>query len=116
MLEASPSLLSAFAVRMGLERTALTFEQPLRAESGTGTFRLEIGWVDSGRRLYDEHPVSLRPSARKRRTTLTHERDAAGGHFAFEVSGALDAAHVPDERDASIGVAWRTIVKIRVTT
>ena len=91
MFEASPSLLSAFAVRVGSEQTGLTLEQPLRAESGTGTFRLESGWVESGQRLYDEHRVSLRPDARELRMTFRHERDAAGGHLALELSGALDA-------------------------
>ena len=108
MFKASPSLLSAFAVRVGSERTGLTIEQPLRAESGTGTFRLESGWVESGQRLYDKHRISLRPGARELRTTFRHERDAAGGHLALELSEALDAGHVAGERDASIGVAWRT--------
>ena len=108
MFEASPSLLSAFAVRVGSEQTGLTIEQPLRAESGTGTFRLENGWVKSGQRLYEQHRVSLRPDAREVRMRVRHERDAAGGRLALELSGAFDAGHVPGERDASIGVAWRT--------
>ena len=108
MFEASASLMSAAAVRVGTERTGVTVEQPLRAESGTGTFRLETGWIEDGRRLHIEHRVPLRPEAREVRMTLRHERETAGGHLAIELAGALDAGHVRGERDASLGVAWRT--------
>lgn len=108
MFEASASLMSAAAVRVGTERTGVTVEQPLRAESGTGTFRLETGWIENGRRARVEHRVPLRPEAREVRMTLRHERGAAGGHLAIELAGALDAGHVRGERDASLGVAWRT--------
>ena len=108
IFEASPSLLSAAAVRVGTERTGLTLEQPLRAESGTGTFRLETGWVEDGERLYAEHRVGLAPDARELRATLRHDREAFGGTLALQVSGALDAGHVRGEHDAGIGVAWRT--------
>ena len=80
----------------------------LRAESGTGTFRLETGWIEGGRRLRIEHGVPPRPDAREVRMTLRHERETAGGHLAIELAGALDAGHVRGERDASLGVAWRT--------
>ena len=109
MFDASPSVLSAFAVRVGSEETGLTIEQPLRAESGTGTFRLENGWVEDGHRLYDEHRVSLRPDARELRMTLSHEREAASGQLAVALSGATDAGHVAGERDVSIGIAWRRV-------
>ena len=108
MFETSASLMSAAAVRVGTERTGVTVEQPLRAESGTGTFRLETGWIEDGRRLLAEHRVPLRPEAREVRMTLRHERETAGGHLAIELAGALDAGHVRGERDASLGVAWRT--------
>ena len=108
IFEASPSLLSALSVRVGTEETGLTLEQPLRAESGTGTFRLETGWIEDGRRLHAEHRVRLRPEAREVRATLRHERDAAGGQLALELSDAINAGHVTGKHDASVGLAWRT--------
>ena len=108
IFEASPSLLSALSVRVGTEKTGLTLEQPLRAESGTGTFRLETGWIEDGRRLHAEHRVRLRPEAREVRATLRHERDAAGGQLALELSDAINAGHVTGKHDASVGLAWRT--------
>ena len=109
IFEASPSLLSALSVRVGTEETGLTLEQPLRAESGTGTFRLETGWMEDGRRLHAEHRVALRPEAREVRATLRHERDAAGGQLALELSDAINAGHVAGNHDASVGLAWRTM-------
>ena len=108
IFEASPVALSALAVRVGTYDTGLTVEQPLRAESGTGTFRVENGWIEDGRRLYDEYRVRLRPDAREVRMTLRHELDAAGGRVAMEVGGALNAGHVAGEEDARLGVAYRT--------
>ena len=52
IFEASPSMLSALSVRIGTEST-VTLEQPLRAETGTGKFRIENGRIENGRRLYD---------------------------------------------------------------
>lgn len=108
IFEASPSLLSALSMRVGTEQTGLTLEQPLRAESGTGTFRLETGWIEDGRKLRAEHRVALRPEAREVRATLRHEREAGSGQLALELSGALDAGHMAGQRDASVGVAWHT--------
>ena len=107
IFDASSSLLSAFAVRVGTGRTGLTLEQPLRAESGIGTFRLETGWVEDRRRLYSEHRVPLAPTAREMRMTVRHERQIAGGQLALELAWAVDAGHVAGEYDAGVGLAWR---------
>ena len=80
----------------------------MRAESGTGTFRIENGHIEGGRRLYDEYRIPLTPDAREIRVTLRHEREAFGGDVALEISGAADAGHVSGEHDASIGLAYRT--------
>ena len=48
IFRASSHLLSGVRVRVGTEDTGLTVEQPLRAESGTGVFRLENGRVEDG--------------------------------------------------------------------
>ena len=109
IFEASPSLLSAASVRVGTEHTGLTLEQPLRAESGTGTFRLETGWIEDGRRLQAEHRVPLAPEARELRARLRHDREAFGGILAVELSGALNAGHVSGESNAGAGIAWRLV-------
>ena len=102
-----PAMMSAAAVRIGTEGLGVTVEQPLRAETGTGTFRLENGRIENGRRLHDTHRVKLRPDGRELRMTLRHERPAMGGLVAFEAGGAVNGGHVPGEREASVGVAWR---------
>ena len=109
MFQASPSVLSAMSVRVGTKSTGLTVEQPLRAESGTGTFRIENGKLENGRRLYDKYRVPLRPDAREVRMTLRHEREALGGNIAIEVGGAMNAGHLPGERETNIGFAYRMI-------
>ena len=108
IFQASPLALSALAIRVGTAETGLTVEQPLRAESGTGTFRVENGRIKDGRRLYDEYRVRLRPDAREVRMTLRHELDAVGGQVAVEVGGALNAGHVSGEEETRLGVAYRT--------
>ena len=107
IFQASPSVLSAFSMRVGTRDTQFTVGQPLRAESGTGTFRVENGWIENGRRLYDEYRVSLRPDAREMRMTLRHERAAVGGRVALEIGGALNSGHIPREHEANIGFAYR---------
>ncbi len=107
IFRASPSVLSAFSMQIGTPETQLSLEQPLRAETGTGTFRVENGWIENGTRLHDEHRVSLSPDAREMRMTLRHEADVAGSRIALEVGGALNAGHVPGKSEANVGLAWR---------
>jgi hypothetical protein len=108
IFEASPSVLSAMSIQVGTDNWGLTVEQPLRAESGTGTFRIENGHIEGGRRLYDQYRVPLTPDAREIRVTLRHEREALGGDVAVELSGSANAGHVPGEGETSIGFAYRT--------
>ena len=108
IFQASASVLSAMSMRVGTDGWELTVEQPLRAESGTGSFRIENGQMQGGRRLHDVYRVPLTPDAREIRVTLRHEREALGGDVALEISGAADTGHVSGERDASIGLAYRT--------
>ncbi len=107
MFRTGPSLLSAAEMRIGTPTTGIIFAQPLRAESGVGRFRLENGWMEGGRKLRDEHLVPLRPEAREFRLTVRHERQALDGTVAVEAGGAVNAGHVPGEREASIGLAYR---------
>ena len=107
IFEASPSMLSALSVRIGTESTGLTLEQPLRAETGTGKFRIENGRIENGRRLYDEHRIRLRPDSREVRMTLRHERDTYGGRIAFEAGATMNAGHAAGEHESHIGLAFR---------
>ena len=94
IFKASPSVLSAMSIRVGTETTGLTLEQALRAETGTGTFRIENGRTENGRRLYDEHRIHLRPDSREVRMTLRHEHDVYGGRIAFEAGATINAGHI----------------------
>ena len=107
IFEASPSMLSALSVRIGTESTGFTLEQPLRAETGTGKFRIENGQIENGRRLYDEHRIRLRPDSREVRMTLRHERDTYGGRIAFEAGATMNAGHAAGEHESHIGLAFR---------
>ena len=107
VFSATPSAFSAYSLRFGGARTALTLEQPLRAESGSAVLRLENGRLEGTRRLVSRHVVALRPPARALRATLRHDRAFARGTLSLSLAGVLDAGHVPGRRDASLGVAWR---------
>ena len=107
MFRATPSVLSAMSMRVGTETTGIVVEQPLRAESGTGRFRIENGRIENGKRLHDVFRVPLRPDARELQMTLRHDFDALGGNIAMEVGGAVNAGHVPGEGEANVGVAYR---------
>ena len=107
IFRATPSILSAVSMRVGTESTGVVIEQPLRAESGTGIFRIENGRVENGRRLYDEHRIPLQPDRRETRVTFRHDREVLGGEMAFQVSSAVNAGHVSGKRDSSLGMAYR---------
>lgn len=109
IFEASSSLLSALSVRVGTQNTGLTVEQPLRAETGVGTFRIENGRMENGRRLYDKYRIRLSPDAREVRLTLHHEREAIGGRIAVEVGSTMNAGHIPGRQDSRFGFAYRLL-------
>lgn len=106
IFKASPSVLSAMSIRVGTETTGVTFEQPLRAETGTGAFRIENGRIENGRRLYDEHRIRLRPDSREVRMTLRHEHDVYGGRIAFEAGATINAGHITGARETHMGLAF----------
>ncbi len=107
LFSASASLMSTLAMRIGTPTTGLTVEQPLRAETGTGTFRIENGQIEDGRRLYEEYRIPLRPDAREVRLAFRHEREALGGSVAVEVGHSMQARHAPDHAESGVGVAYR---------
>ena len=107
IFEAGPALLSAFSVGVRRDGTALSLEQPLRAESGTGRLHLETGWIEDGRRLVRTHEVGLEPEAREMRVRLRHQREALGGQLAIEARTVFNAGHVDGEVGRSVGIAYR---------
>ena len=109
IFQASSSLLSAVAIRVGTPQTVLMIEQPLRAETGTGTFRIENGRMENGRRLYDKYRIRLSPDAREIRLAVHHEQDAIGGKIAVEVGQTMNAGHIPGRQDSRLGFAYRLI-------
>ena len=109
IFEASSSMLSALSVRVGTQNTGLTVEQPLRAETGVGTFRIENGRIENGQRLYDKYRIRLSPDAREVRLTLHHEREAIGGRMAVEAGSTMNAGHIPGRHDSRLGFAYRLI-------
>ena len=109
IFQASSSLLSAVAIRVGTPQTVLMIEQPLRAETGTGTFRIENGRMENGRKLYDTYRIGLSPGAREIRLAVHHEQDAIGGKIAVEVGQTMNAGHIPGRQDSRLGFAYRLI-------
>ena len=107
IFRASPSVLSAGSVAIGVEGATVRVEQPLRAETGTGTLRLENGRLAGGRRLYDVHEVPLRPKAREARVTVRRDWQAWGGRMALKASASVNAGHAEGAREASVGFAYR---------
>ncbi len=107
MFEATPSLMSAASVRVARRGTSLTLESPMRAESGTGTFRLETGHVEDGVRQRETVRVGLRPDGRELRATLRHDTPLpVAGRIAVEGSVAHDAGHTAGAREGRVGLAW----------
>ena len=109
IFQASPSVLSALSTQVGTPETHHSFEQPLRAETGTGTFREDNGWIENGKRLHDEHRVSLSPDAREMRIALRHGANAPGGRTALDVAAAFNAGHVPGGSEPIVVLAWRIL-------
>ena len=109
MFRATPSLLSAMSMRFGTRTSGIVLEQPMRAESGAGTFRIENGRIENGKRLHDEYRISLRPDGRELRMTFRHDRKMFGGVYAIEFGGAVNSGHIPGRSEARFGFAYRAI-------
>lgn len=107
IFSASPSVMSAMSMRIGNQSTGLSIEQPLRAESGTGTFRIENGRIENGQRLYDKYRIPLRPDAREIQMVLRHQQEAFSGDIAFEAGHSVNDGHVSGESETRIGMAYQ---------
>ena len=104
LFAASPSLLSAFSVALSRGASTVSLSQPLRAETGTGVFRLPSG-VSGAPPV--AHRVRLAPRARALTAVFRHQLPAFGGALAFEASSTFDAGHVPGAHHRALGLAWR---------
>ena len=111
MFQAGGAVYSSGA--LALERTAgesrlrLALSQPLRAESGRGTFTYPVGRTPAGAALYDTRDVALSPDGRETRLTLGGGGALGLGRAVWEVGYARDAGHVPGRALAWAGAAWR---------
>ena len=88
-------------------KTRLAVSQPLRAESGKGSFTFPTGRTKGGERLYRTERFELAPDARELRFTLRQDRDLPGGRLAVEAGLAVDAGHVAGREQAFAGLGYR---------
>ena len=86
--------------------TAVTVEQPLRAESGDATFTYLAG-LEDGAPAYDSETLSLAPEGRELELAVTHEAPIGLGRGAIEAAHAWNAGHEPGATNWRIGVAYR---------
>ena len=98
---------AALVHRTDAAKTSLTVAQPLRAESGSGTFTFPEGRSLTGEWLYTSQPFDLAPDAREMRVTLRQDREVGGGKLAVEVGHSLDAGHRAGEEVTFAGLGYR---------
>ena len=102
------------SARIAVERwteeavTRLSLSQPLRAETGEGTFRLPVGRTPEGEHVYAEHRVGLPPEGREVRMALERVQQWGPGTLGLEAGWTHEAGHTPGESDWRVGAAWRT--------
>ena len=102
------------SARVAVERwtekavTRLSLSQPLRAETGEGTFRLPVGRTPEGEHVYAEHRVGLPPEGREVRMALERVQQWGPGTLGLEAGWTHEAGHTPGESDWRVGAAWRT--------
>ena len=93
--------------RTGDGVTRLSLSQPLRAETGEGTFRLPIGRTPEGEQVYAEHRVGLPPEGREIRMALERVQQWSAGNLGLQAGWTHEAGHTPGEDDWRVGAAWR---------
>ena len=93
--------------RTGDAVTRLSLSQPLRAETGEGTFRLPVGRTPEGAHVYAEHRVELSPEGREVRMALERAQRWGPGKLGLEAEWTHEAGHTPGEDDWRVGAAWR---------
>ena len=110
MFAASGSLYSSASLSLEqqdeLSQTRLTIEQPLRAESGTGTLRYATGRNKQGEWQYARTRFSLVPETREIRLRLRHDRSLGAGKLAVEATYAHNAGHVAGRSHTHLGLGY----------
>ena len=101
------------SARVAVERwagnavTRLSLGQPLRAETGEGTFRTPVARTPEGERIYAERRVGLEPEGREIRIALERTRPWGLGRLGFGAEWIRESGHAPGEDDWSVGAVWR---------
>ncbi len=93
--------------RAGDAATRLSLSQPLRAETGEGTFRLPVGRTLEGEHVYAERRVGLPPEGREIRMALERAQRWGPGTLGLKVGWTRETGHTPGENDWLVGAAWR---------
>ena len=86
--------------------SSFAISQPLRAETGSGTFTYLAG-LERGRPYYDQARVPLEPEGRELELSLTHEAPAGWGRGVAELAYSSDFRHERGESNWRVGVAFR---------
>ena len=110
MLKVEPSVMSAWNIDVvhaaGEGWSRLRLSQPLRAESGKGTFTYLAGLAE-GKPAYDQIRFPLAPAGREFELSFTHQVPLSRGTGVFELAHAVDANHTPGQSRSRIGMAYR---------
>ncbi len=110
MLIVEPSMMSAWNIDVvhaaGEGWSRLRLSQPLRAESGRGTFTYLAGLAE-GKPAYDQIRFPLAPAGREVELSFTHQVPLSRGTGVFELAHAIDADHTPGQSRSRIGMAYR---------
>ena len=87
-------------------RSRLRLSQPLRAESGKGTFTYLAGLAE-GRPAYEQVRFPLAPDGRELELSFTHQVPLGKGTGVLELAHAIDADHVLGQSRSRMGIAYR---------
>ena len=112
MLEVDSYLMSTWGV--GIERgirgsgrwSRISLSQPLRAETGTGTFTYLSGLTD-GAPTYERATVSLAPAGREVTLAFAHERPIGGGRAIVAIARSFEYLHHAGLSDTRVDFAYQ---------
>ena len=116
MLDVEPHLMSTWdiAVERGVRGVGkwsrLSLTQPLRAETGNGTFTYLAG-LKNGAPAYDRASAPLAPRGREVELAFTHETPIGPGRAVLRVAHSFNFLHQHERSDSSIGFAYRVSLR-----
>ena len=110
MLQADPHMLSAWKATLERNGSGLSFEQPMRAETGAATLRYLAGFQTEegrrGERRYATTKAPLRPDGRELRVAAFATIPTSAGTLRGEVARVFDSLHRRDRDLWEWRVAW----------